>query len=172
MTSRTICLTNELNTTHFSGCRPNYIAWIIVNYGQNLTMKFRSYFLLRRIRVRLPSWFTFVISIRFTPFFSKALLCLQIATQTLRNHCIWFSVWLSKSTAPRVKTSREVNCVMALLSSQKVCDWYKIEFHNRQNLQQSTSAKLFKIVTINSLHFLHNYGWIIYIVTVVFCLDR
>ena len=76
------------------GCGLCWLAWIVVNYGLDLTNNFRNSFFIKSIKMRFPICCTDVIITGFIQFFKSCALSSEWHRNTAKSSfCNWWREW-------------------------------------------------------------------------------
>ena len=81
-----------IRNSHVPVCWPAWFARIVVNHSLALTNKFGSSFLIRMIRLRLPSCYTFVITFGIIELFSNPMYCPHWHPNTVKMNANLYSM--------------------------------------------------------------------------------
>ena len=100
----------------------DWLAGIVVNHSLDLTNKFWSTFLMKTIRMRIPSWCTFVITIGLIQFFSNSL--------HWHQNTLEFSYWSFWHECHTVQHA------ISKFLEEWIASWFYF-LHSRQNLKQT-----------------------------------
>ena len=125
-----ICIREIYNTTlrylNVPGYELDWLTGIIVNYGLDLTNKFRSSFLIRIIRVNHPTCPTYIITIGLIQIFLNILYCFQFNIQKFWNICIGASGMNASNTdcCFQVSEGSKLDHYAAFLTDSGRCPWW------------------------------------------------
>ena len=130
----------KLRHPYVSEYEPVCLAGIVGNHSLDFTNKFWSSFLIRKIRVRLPSGHTFVIMIGLIQLFSNPL-HLDWHPNTLKYFVLALPCRMPNCTGCRFQISGLENGIRVVLSSQRVVNWLCCAVDKTWN-NESACAKL------------------------------